>query len=236
MKALPSASPFEVQTSTGALVSHIGTDGQGYFLHVNATSAFLSSVSIGSGAVTLDTNGYNGAFVSANAGLTFGTAGTKDVGFQREGAALWQINGGTLDTKKGGYKVIADNNGGYYTNQSATELLTLNTGGVTTNTSGNLAPANSRIKAILVRVTTTITTAISFTVAVTGGNVFSQIGTATTVNLTLTSGTTYVLVPSLYADQFNTTATTLTVTTNANPGAGALRLTVIYEDYSAPTS
>ena len=96
--------------------------------------------------------------------------------------------------------------------------------------------ANARIKAIVVRVTTTITTASDFNIKVTGGNAFSQIGTATTTLSTLTAGTQYVLVPSAYADQFNTSATTLTVTTNVNPGAGALRITVIYEQYSAPTS
>ncbi len=116
------------------------------------------------------------------------------------------------------------------------ELLTLSTVGTTTNTSGNLALANSRIKAILVRVTTTITTATAFTVKVTGGNVFKVIGTATTSLTTLTAGTTYVLVPAAYDDQFNATATTLTVDTTGTPGAGAVRLSVISESYTAPSS
>lgn len=117
-----------------------------------------------------------------------------------------------------------------------TELLTLNTGATTTNTSGNLAPANSRIMAILYRVTTTITTAANFTIKVTGGNAFVNIGTATTSQTGLTAGTTGVLVGNLRADTYNSAATTLTVTTNANPGAGVIRLTVVYQTYTAPTS
>lgn len=121
-------------------------------------------------------------------------------------------------------------------NSTSSELLTLSTVATTTPTVGNLAPANSIIDAILVRVTTTITTAANFTVKVTGRNVFAMIGTATTSLTTLTAGTTYVLVPVLHTDQYNTSATTLTVTTNVNPGAGIMRLTTVYRTLTAPTS
>lgn len=119
------------------------------------------------------------------------------------------------------------------------ELLTLSTGGTTTNTVGNLAPANSIIKSILVRVGPTITGSgvTGFTIGVTGGNVFEMIGTGTTTLTTLTSGTTYVLVPPLHSDQYNATGTTLTVTAiGGTPSAGAVRLVTVYEQYTAPTS
>jgi hypothetical protein len=118
----------------------------------------------------------------------------------------------------------------------STELLTLSTGSTSTVTSGNLAPANSVIDAILIRVNTAITTAANFSVKVTGGSNFVQIGTATSSLSTLTSGTTYVLVPSSLTDHYNASATTLTVTTNANPGAGALRIFVVYRSLTPPAS
>jgi hypothetical protein len=77
---------------------------------------------------------------------------------------------------------------------------------------------------------------VSFTVGVTGGNVFCQIGTATTSNTSMTSGSTYVMVPCAHADSYVAAATTLTFTTNANPAAGAIRSTVVYDDFQAPTS
>jgi hypothetical protein len=132
--------------------------------------------------------------------------------------------------------ILAGANGQTATQGVNRESLTLATGATTTATSGNLAPANSRIKAITYRVTTTITTAVSFTVKVTGGNAFASIGTATTSQTGMTATTTGVLVPAAYPDQYNTSATTLTVTTNANPGAGVIELSVFYESFVAPTS
>jgi hypothetical protein len=159
-----------------------------------------------------------------------------DTGTSRDAAGVVQFNGGTAATTKGAFKVIADTTGSFYRSTSSTEQTTLGTGATTTATSGNLAVANSQIKAILLRVTTTITTAANFTVKVTGGNAFCQIGTATTSNSTLTAGTTYVMVPCAHADAYVSSATTLTYTLNANPGAGVIRATVVYEDFGAPTS
>lgn len=119
----------------------------------------------------------------------------------------------------------------------STELLTLDTGGTTTATAANLAPANATIEAILYRVTTAVTGACTeFTVGVTGGNAFVSIGTATTKQGTVTEGTTGVLVPNLHADQYNATATTLTVTCNGTPTAGAVRLTTITRTFTPATS
>ena len=54
------------------------------------------------------------------------------------------------------------------------EEKTLATGSTTSTTTADLAAANSVIRAILVRVQTTITTAANFNVRVTGGNPFEQ--------------------------------------------------------------
>lgn len=120
-------------------------------------------------------------------------------------------------------------------NMSTPTALTLNTGAVTTAT-GNIIPANSIIDAILIRVNTTITTAANFTVKPTGGNVFVQIGTATSSNTVLTAGTTYVLVSAAHADQYNASANSVTITTNANPGAGVLRIVVVSRTLTPPSS
>jgi hypothetical protein len=117
-----------------------------------------------------------------------------------------------------------------------TELLTLSLVSATSTTAGNLAPANSQIKAILYRITTTITTAANFHIQVSGGNAFANCGTATTSQTGLTAGTTGVLVPVLTADQYVQTDSKLTLIANTTAGAGVIRLTVVYESWTAPTS
>jgi hypothetical protein len=145
---------------------------------------------------------------------------------------------GTASVETLGAALINNGNLGAFTSYtfSTAEALTLNTGGVTTATAGNLAAAASSIEAILVRVNTTITTAVNFNVRVTGGNPFVLIGTATSNVTGITAGTTHVLVPAAVADSYNASATTLTVTTNANPGAGVLRLEVVYRTFNPPSS
>lgn len=208
------------------------TDGGAIFVALNTAAqfAFKANTIFGmdvNGAIKWS-SGSGTPHSSYDTGITRASAGVVAIG---TGAA-----GDFSATIKAAAHTIGATNGATAADTFSTESLTLSTGATTTATSGNLAPANSRIEAILVRVTTTITTAANFTVKVTGGNAFAQIGTATTSNSTLTAGTTYVLVPAAYADQYNATATTLTVTTNANPGAGAVRLTSIYRQFVAPTS
>jgi hypothetical protein len=121
---------------------------------------------------------------------------------------------GTASVETLGAALINNGNLGAFTSYtfSTAEALTLNTGGVTTATAGNLA------------------------VRVTGGNPFVLIGTATSNVTGITAGTTHVLVPAAVADSYNASATTLTVTTNANPGAGVLRLEVVYRTFNPPSS
>lgn len=121
---------------------------------------------------------------------------------------------------------------------SACETLaaptTLNTGATTTDTGLSCLPANAIIDFVTYRITTTITTAANFT-----------IGDATTAarfcgtQSTLTAGTTGTCF--VQADQTGaagprqTSAVKVRVTTNVNPGAGAIRLTVWYHSVIAPT-
>ena len=117
-----------------------------------------------------------------------------------------------------------------------TEAITLSTGGTTTNSSGNIVPASSIIDAIACRVTTTITTATEWGVAVTGRTAFNQIGTTDATVATMTAGTTAIFVPAAYGDQYNATATTITITTTGTPGAGVVRCAVHSRTFTAPTS
>lgn len=114
-------------------------------------------------------------------------------------------------------------------------ITTLSTGGTTTDTGQNCLPANSVIDAVVYRITTTITTAASFT-----------IGDSTTAarfcasQSTLTAGTTGVCMVQWTSATAGTmgqaSAASVRVTTNANPGAGAIRLIVYYHTWTPPTS
>jgi len=126
-----------------------------------------------------------------------------------------------------------------WTTGNNTELLTLSTSGLTTDTTGTLLPANSVIEAVVCRITTTITTATNW--AVGDGNVSSRFSSA---NATLASGTTSVGINhwsgasgTLINGPSQAAAAKVRITcTGSNPGAGVVRITVYYRTFSAPTS
>jgi hypothetical protein len=130
-------------------------------------------------------------------------------------------------------------NGAQWVRGSASELLTLSTVGLTTDTSANLLPAGAVIEAVVCRVTTTITTTTNW--AVGDANVSNRFSSA---NATLTSATTAVginhFAGSVTTDNAGPTqsaAAKVRITcTGANPGAGAIRITVFYRQFVAPTS
>ncbi len=118
------------------------------------------------------------------------------------------------------------------------EEITLNTGGVTTDSTLNLLPANSIIEAVAWRVTTSISVAANW-----------SLGDATTAtrfvnaSTSLTAGNTGVgqlqmqgSVATDAAGPVQTTAAKLRVTTNANPGAGKIRITVYSRQFAPATS
>lgn len=121
----------------------------------------------------------------------------------------------------------------------ASELLTLNTGGLTTDTSANLLPAGAIIDAVVTRITTTITTATNW--AVGDPTTAARFSAA---NATKTAGTTQVgidhwsgAVTTLAAGPSQAAAAKVRITcTGSNPGAGVVRITVFYHQFVAPAS
>lgn len=127
--------------------------------------------------------------------------------------------------------------GGSWELTSVAALATLSTGGTTTDTA-SIIPANSFVVAVTYRVTTTITTAANF-----------SIGDATTAArfvsgaTGLTAGSTGIGLRHLQggvatdaAGPIFTSSSAVRITTNANPGAGAIRVQVWYAFPTAPTS
>lgn len=101
--------------------------------------------------------------------------------------------------------------------------------GASTNTGLNCLPAGAVIDAVVYRITTTITTATSFTIG-DSGSATRYCGTQST----LTAGTTGTCVAAGY--YFNSGALPIKITPSTAPGAGALRLIVYYHTWTAPTS
>ena len=165
---------------------------------------------------------------------------TSDTGISRIGVASLAIGNGTPSDVSGAPTLATDThqspNGAQWVQGQASELLTLSTVGLTTDTSANLLPANAIIEAVVCRVTTTITTTTNW--AVGDATISSRFSSA---NGTLTAGTTSVGLNQ--ADQTGTSgpkqvsAAKVRITcTGSNPGAGVIRITVFYRSFVAPTS
>jgi hypothetical protein len=119
-----------------------------------------------------------------------------------------------------------------------TEEITLATGGLTTDSTANLLPANSVILAVTARVTQAITATTNW--ALGDGTTAARFAAA---NATLALGTTSVGLDCRQpaatnaAGPVQTAAAKLRVTcTGANPGAGKIRVAVFYRQYVAPSS
>lgn len=174
-----------------------------------------------------------------------GSSGTTPNG----GTTAWQISGSTgnlaaqngQSASAGSFNTTPAANFGQsatYTSavcETAGAATSVNTGGTTTTTGLQCLPATAIIDAVVYRITTTITTAASFTVG--DGTIAGRFcGTQST----LTSGTTGTCF--VQADQTGTSgprqvsAAPVVVTFNANPGAGAIRLFVFYHTFTPPTS
>jgi hypothetical protein len=119
------------------------------------------------------------------------------------------------------------------------ENLTLATGATTTDTSANLLPANSYIRAVETRVTTAITAAATtFSV---GDPTTAARFSAAAAGLTLGSTRTGLdhlsgAVTTLAAGPTQAANAKVRITTDANPGAGAIRIAVLACTYTPPTS
>lgn len=130
-------------------------------------------------------------------------------------------------------------NGGVWTQGHISELITLNTAGLTTDSVADLLPANSIIEAIVYRITTTITTTTDFAL---GDPTTSS--RFTSPSAVLAAGTTGTglnhwsgAITTLAAGPSQAAAAKLRITcTGANPGAGVMRVTVFYRTFTPPTS
>lgn len=192
------------------------------FSGATGTGMFRSGNTLGwsvGGTQVLSTNN-NGTCVSAGAlGMNSGNA------YIESGASgiMSVANNSGVDVASIGSNGV---NGQFWTIQTVTSNVTLSTGGTTTT--GPTIPAGAQVLDVTARVTTTITTAANWSIGVAG---------ATTryvnANSTLTAGTTALGIdnPRKY-----TAATDTVITTNANPGAGAIRITIHYFLATAPTS
>lgn len=211
----------------------IGTANTGF--HV-AGSDLLTAV----GGTAVASFRPTGVLISSALGVNFdasGLSGTSDSRMFRAAAGVIGF-GGATSTAAGGIQPAQSANGATVQILGISELLTLDTGATTTDTTANLLPAGSIVLTVVARVTTTITTAANW-----------QIGDPTTAgrftpaNSTLTAGTTDIGrvhittgIASATTGVYQAAAAKVRITTNANPGAGAVRLTSFYILITPPTS
>ena len=135
-------------------------------------------------------------------------------------------------------EVVGATKGAQWEKGYSTELLTLSTSGSTTDTAANLLPAGAIIEAVVARVTTTITTATDWKLG--DGTTADRFSAAES---TLTAGTTKIGlnhhkggVSTDAAGPTQASAAAVRVTTTGTPGAGAIRITVFWRKFVAPTS
>lgn len=121
---------------------------------------------------------------------------------------------------------------------SLSESLTLNTGGLTTDSVANLLPAGAVIGSVTYRVLTSITTAANFSLgdATTPTRFAAALTTLTAANTGTAQDHLSGAVPSVAAGPVQGAASKLRITCNVNPGAGVIRVTVNYQKATPPTS
>lgn len=169
--------------------------------------------------------------------LGFGVAGAYTAGVSSPGAGqvLIEDGAGNAATSLCATDTIQATNGGQWVQGWASELLTLSTSGVTTDTTANLLPAGAVISAVVARVTTTITTATDWKLG--DGTTAGRFSAA---NVTLVAGTTQIGLVHVdvtgAGGPRQTAAAKVRVTTTGTPGAGAIRITVFFSQFVAPTS
>ncbi len=248
---LQAAAASAVATDDGTTLTYTGTGGV-----LSTTSGGLKAGAAGGAAGVLSLLGSTSGTVTLTSDATAATAvintvlvpdgaGTRNLGST---GARWasvlttNINmSGTITGAGFGTSAILVTaaNTSTVTWGTANEQLTLSTSGLTTDSVGNLLPANSIIEAVCVRVTTTITTTTNW--AVGDPTTSARFSSA---NATLTSGTTSVglnhmqgSVTTDAAGPVQTAAAKVRITcTGSNPGAGAVRIIVFYRTYAASIS
>lgn len=164
------------------------------------------------------------------------TAGVQftDANIQRDNAAnvLAQKNGDTDQFWR-----HYGTNSGYWERGVNSELLTI-AAAATTDTTGNLLPADAIIESVAIRVTTVIPTAATFTV----GDATTAARFATGVSAAATTTAIGLLHRhpdvAAAAGPVQTTAAKVRITPNASPAAatGVVRIQVYFSRWVAPTT
>ena len=168
------------------------------------------------------------ARIARTGGQNYVIPGSDNTTFCGYAAARW--------AKVGTAQVEIDGaNGEQWIQGQAREVLTI-AAAASTDTTGNLLPANAVIKSVVVRVTTVIPTAATFTVgdATIAGRFATGVSTAATTTA----------VGLVHVDQTGTSgprqtsAAKVRITPNLTPGTatGVVEIVVFYEQFVAPTS
>ena len=128
-------------------------------------------------------------------------------------------------------------NGGYWEHGVNSELLTI-AAAASTDTTANLLPANAVIEAVVVRVTTVIPTAATFTVGDATTAARFATGVAVAADTTAVGLSHRQPDVAAAAGPVQTTAAKVRITPNAQPAAatGVVRIEVFFSRFVAPTS
>lgn len=183
----------------------------------------------------------NGAGGDALYSIASGTA----ISYQNTGGLVFNVantfdvtNIRNIVNMNGNATIAAPLGGATHVIGQVTEAITLSTSGTTTDSVANLLPAGAILQGITCRVTTTITTATNWSVG--DGTTAARFCSA---NSTLTAGTTSVClnhqkggVTTDAAGPTQDAAAKLRITTSGTPGAGVIRCTVFYDQFTAPTA
>lgn len=123
---------------------------------------------------------------------------------------------------------VPDGFGGYVEFGCNSELITLSTSGVTTDSVANLLPANSLIQAVTGLVTTSITTATDWSLGIAG-----TAARFAAANSTMTAGATSVGLAHWAGTVAiaQVAAAKVRITTTLTPAAGVIRVSVYYRTY-----
>lgn len=138
-----------------------------------------------------------------------------------------------------GKEVIHDASGGYWERGYLSELITLDTAEVFTESAADLLPADALIESVTARVTADITTATEW--AVGDGDGYPE--RFSSPNSTLVEGTRSVGLDHHLSPGFSpqtgpvqSVAGRVRITLDVIPDAGSVRVVVFYQRFSAPTS
>jgi len=169
-----------------------------------------------------------------SSGSTDALSNALDTILVRDGAA------NTLAQKNGNadqFARIYGANGGYWERGVNSELLTI-AAAASTDTTGNLLPANAVIEAVVVRVTTVIPTAATFTVGEATTAARFATGVAVAQDTTAVGLLHRNPADADAAGPVQTAAAKVRITPNAQPGAatGVVRIEVFFSRFVPPTS